>query len=249
MIEVKNCPVCGSPNHIPYHTAVGRPLLQAKSPVGNVPAYPVIEYVSCINCGMIWQTPRLDSKALVKFYASGFYRTIMSMTEEQMDKDEMERSLSVFNTVNQLLEHHTLLSHLDVGCSRGYLLGITKAKGLSVQGVDLNVDYREDKDIPVVAKFPDHTTKSFDLVTSIHTLEHVENPMADLRKYYELTKPGGWLVLEVPSEQSPGSPLRWAHLSYFLPHVLHNMVRAVGYKITAYILTPHQRVVAYKESK
>ena len=229
LIEVSDCPLCQSTFQIPYKTTVGRPILRAQTPVGDFPAYPIITYKECVDCGMVFQSPRMDDKSLTRYYADGHYREWVGMTSEQMDKDEEERSISVMSAIGGVLLVPGVLisSHLDIGCSRGYLLEKTKAMDMQVTGVDLNVDYIEDKSIPVIAHIKD-TRRQFDLVTSIHTLEHVAYPLQELKTYYDVTAKDGWLILEVPSNDSPGGSLRMAHLLHFQPSVLLKAVTSAG---------------------
>lgn len=39
---------------------------------------------------------------------------------------------------------------------------------------------------------------SYDFVLSSHCLEHVANPLAALKEWFRITRPGGWLVLALP---------------------------------------------------
>lgn len=50
---------------------------------------------------------------------------------------------------------------------------------------------------------------SWDLVTCIHALEHVPDPDTAIREMLRIVKPGGWLFIVVPLEESPSK--RWAH--------------------------------------
>jgi SAM-dependent methyltransferase len=44
-------------------------------------------------------------------------------------------------------------------------------------------------------------SETFDTVHSSHTLEHMINPVRALNSWWELVRPGGWLVLVVPDEE------------------------------------------------
>lgn len=45
--------------------------------------------------------------------------------------------------------------------------------------------------------------ESFDVVTSLQVFEHVDEPLAELTKIRRVLKPGGLLVVEIPSIDSP----------------------------------------------
>lgn len=82
---------------------------------------------------------------------------------------------------------------IDIGCG---------PDSLARQGCWPNLRSVFDWDLPqgdavVMAGAP---SESFDLVYSSHCLEHVSDPRAAVRRWWELLKPGGHLVLVVPDE-------------------------------------------------
>jgi SAM-dependent methyltransferase len=108
---------------------------------------------------------------------------------------------------------------LDVGCGPGTLIGILKAKGYDVLGLDLSPQAAEiaaqENGVRVVvgtlddARFPD---ASFGIVTLFHVLEHVIDPRAVLREVGRVLRPHGRVVLQVPNIDSWQSRLlgqRW----------------------------------------
>jgi 2-polyprenyl-3-methyl-5-hydroxy-6-metoxy-1,4-benzoquinol methylase len=104
-------------------------------------------------------------------------------------------------------------SILDVGCGHGLLANYIAAEiGLAVTGVDSNpalvaVAARSDvtgtntflvgdaADLPV-------TADSFQMVTCIEVLEHVDDPKRVLAEIRRALVPGGWLILSTPNEQT-----------------------------------------------
>jgi 2-polyprenyl-3-methyl-5-hydroxy-6-metoxy-1,4-benzoquinol methylase len=44
--------------------------------------------------------------------------------------------------------------------------------------------------------------KSFDGIVSTEVIEHLENPRAVFREFFRLLRPGGWLVLTTPNQES-----------------------------------------------
>jgi len=49
-------------------------------------------------------------------------------------------------------------------------------------------------------ELPGVPAEQFDWVYSSHCLEHLPDPHAALRRWWEVLKPGGWLLLVVPDE-------------------------------------------------
>jgi len=81
-----------------------------------------------------------------------------------------------------------------------------------------------------VSKYPPiEDDKTFELVTSIHVLEHTTNPMRELEWYKSLATK--YVLIEVPGISAKGGALRFAHLWYFPPKVLADMMVKCGMKI------------------
>ncbi len=99
--------------------------------------------------------------------------------------------------------HGTLV---DVGCGRGHLWERVGARFSRYVGVDavryqgfpegsLMVRADLDRSIPVRDGFAD-------TVTSVETIEHLENPRALMRELVRIARPGGWIVVSTPNQLS-----------------------------------------------
>jgi len=96
---------------------------------------------------------------------------------------------------------------LDIGCGRGNLLGFVGDRFDRYIGVDV-VKYEgfptEAEFIPLdldagKAPLPDDFA---DVVCSVETIEHLENPRAFMRELVRLVKPGGWVIVTTPNQLS-----------------------------------------------
>ncbi|MBI2061502.1 MAG: class I SAM-dependent methyltransferase [Nitrospirae bacterium] len=96
---------------------------------------------------------------------------------------------------------------LDVGCGDGTFLEMAKKSGYRVHGVDSSragIKAARERGLRhVLAGSLDHALRAFggrfDVVTCFHTLEHVENPSAFLRKVCDFVRRGGTLAIGVPN--------------------------------------------------
>ena len=93
---------------------------------------------------------------------------------------------------------------LDVGCGAGFLSNELAKEGLQVTGVDLSEEslkvaqkYDETKKVHYQTAdayklpFPDH---SFDVLTAMDFLEHVEDPKLVIKEFSRVLKPNGVFI-------------------------------------------------------
>lgn len=102
---------------------------------------------------------------------------------------------------------------LDVGCGIGGLSKLMAEKGFDVHAIDVidqsikiaqefnNVEGKTRYEVRDLLKNP-FPENSFDCVTFLETVEHVENPATYLREFYRILKPGGFLILSTPNATS-----------------------------------------------
>src|SRR3954469_19456885 len=94
---------------------------------------------------------------------------------------------------------------LDAGCGTGTMLGYLARFG-EAQGIDTDeeaVRFCHMRGITSVSRvdslplpFPDNT---FDLITALDVIEHIEDDRAMLRELYRITAPGGIFLFSVPA--------------------------------------------------
>ena len=236
MITLKSCPVCKSRNIIKYREIGTAPHVMCDVMPGvSIETAIITYYFVCQDCHVIFQNPRMSDEELDKFYGKGYYRLYLNMTDEEKDNDEMHRAKVDSGTIMESIGK--INSHLDIGCSRGYLLELV---GADVKvGVETDVDHVTAEGVEVYREISEVPSKSFDLVTAIHTLEHVPDPISYLKDMIKKVSKKGHLVIEVPTWKSPGGPLRLPHLYHFEPDVLKLMCREVGLHVLETKFTPH----------
>jgi SAM-dependent methyltransferase len=98
---------------------------------------------------------------------------------------------------------------LDVGCGGGLFLGLMRARGFRVAGLDFSreaaaIAWRRQQ-VPAVCALLEHApfrAQSLAAVTMFHVLEHLYDPRAYIRSAHDLLAPGGRLVVQVPNAAS-----------------------------------------------
>jgi SAM-dependent methyltransferase len=212
-VEDDVCPLCGNKDAKPlYAKAMPYPLEPGEPPTCE-PKFLQLIYHECPDCAFRFMNPRPSPESYRRYYAGMTYRSRRAQSQDEMDKGEQERSDNI-----QTLIPLSATSHLDVGCSRGYLLESSRQLGREVLGVEPNSGYTIEG-IPVVPHLDD-VNGLFDVVTCIHTLEHVNDPAQVAVRLVDLTKPGGTLIVEVPRETFPGESAGLPHPWAFRPEVI-----------------------------
>jgi len=135
----------------------------------------------------------------------------------------------------QLLPSHGEL--LDVGCGRGSFL---EAFGASYPSWRLNGTEFDEKNAALLAEIPgfsglqtgcfDEIKGKYDLISMLHVLEHIENPVQCLAVLRERAGDNALLLVQVPDWSSNPFALAIAdHATHFTPETLSNVARAAGW--------------------
>ena len=133
--------------------------------------------------------------------------------------------------------------YLDVGCGSGGTLGVAKALGWQVTGIELDEAaaakakrFTDEIHVGDILTAP-FAPGRFDVVTAFHVLEHVPDPVAALRRMVGWLAAGGVLMVEVPNAGGLGAAIfgrAWSglelprHLSQFSPETLTRAVEQAG---------------------
>ncbi|MDW8065788.1 MAG: class I SAM-dependent methyltransferase [Anaerolineae bacterium] len=131
---------------------------------------------------------------------------------------------------------------LDVGCADGYFLELARAEGWEVTGVEVSApmarEVARQLRIPVVLSVDPLPLEAFDVVTLWEVLEHLPEPVRELRRLAARLRRGGILMLSTPNAahwQAVLAPERWtgyrppAHLVLFTPASLHLALEQAGF--------------------
>ena len=226
--------------------------------------------VECTACGVrFYDKPMLEDPA--GFYSTDAYDDYIRRHMEygspflrEFDQAEHDRYTKVRHRtytkmINLLFEHmdRPLMSLYEIGASWGLFLEVAKDWGIRyVDGCDLsragaakargrgyNVEH---------AAFLDaHPPSQVDAVVTSDVLEHTPTPGADLRRAFEITRPGGGLCLKTfydewhdtreldLSPKNAGAEYGYltagyfgsSHLFHFTTEALTRAIEMAGYKV------------------
>jgi len=131
---------------------------------------------------------------------------------------------AVHDTVVKILRELPRGELLDVPAGEGALaLDLTKI-GFKAQGCDLypeifrltNVEVRQGN----LSESLPYSDRTFDYITCVEGLEHIENPQQAVREFARVLRPGGHLVTSVPNILNIEERLKWlifGYTSHFKP--------------------------------
>jgi SAM-dependent methyltransferase len=131
-------------------------------------------------------------------------------------------------------------SALDFGCGNGVMLSAIarRAPGWTLDGLDLDDRYRlELSNIEgfrrlVIAGSDDDRPATYDLVTMIHALEHLTDPMQCLADIARRLKPDGLLFIQSPNlADNPFDLLIADHATHFTARGLSRLLRRAGFAV------------------
>ena len=197
-----------------------------------------VRNVICRKCGFVLQSPRMTPEELDAFYKSQ-YRLVYQGLGGPTEKDLFIQKNRAANTIERIKPHiASIESHLDIGCSAGLLLQAFQqhfnCRSTGVEPGDEYRRYAEQQGFRLFASLnalEASTPEYFDLVSMMHVLEHLHDPvqvLKDIRSKF--IKPGGWLLIEVPNLYAHHS-FEIAHLTTFSPHTLRQILLQTGFHV------------------
>lgn len=164
----------------------------------------------CTECGNIYLNPRPDVSEFQRIYPSEYHSLEFS-----------GENFSFVHRVRSRLEAKRLLRYcegapegariLDVGCGDGFHLELLRKhgkKGWALEGIDIDhraVEAARSRGLKVHQgdlSDLDIEERSYDVVYTLQTIEHVARPDELMRHINRLLKPGGRLVVVTDNTES-----------------------------------------------
>lgn len=206
----------------------------------------------CHDCDLFFVRNMPDSEDEFQKYASGEYRGDIVIkwakragrTPEQVAWVEIINEAMRAQHMIMVMEENEFvpMRFLDVGASQGILALAVKAswKDCEVWGVEpftANVGADKVYDDLKFVQSMDEVMGTFNVITCIHTLEHIPNPVEFLSKIAEHLEPDGHLLIEVPcyDKEVPGTnPFHKDHVFTYTLRGLGSVLERAGLKPVHY---------------
>ncbi|RIL07525.1 MAG: hypothetical protein DCC71_02575 [Proteobacteria bacterium] len=190
------CDLCGGARFAPY---VPRMYALAGA------AY---DLVRCWSCSLVQVRPLPDAAAVRSMYGDDYFeKDYDSCLSEASYFDSFPRLMKRYGALLDAIEALSPRGELfEVGCAGGYFLDLARRRGWRVRGLEitaagthhardvLGLDVAQGSFPP-----PDASAAPADVVYMGHVLEHLRSPAAGIEATAKLVRPGGLLVVEVPT--------------------------------------------------
>lgn len=234
----KKCIVCGSGEMV----GVQQPL-QFQGVTSDCKVS-VLEptFAVCGKCGHVQKIIDDDWMAQVSQIYANYEMYTLSDGHEQVifgNSPPMPRTTKLVMKLQQVVDLPTRGNLLDIGCGNGaFLKSFGKVyRNWSLAGFERDDSFRDDiMKIEGVAQFFSGSVegigKTFDVVTMIHVIEHVLDPVEMLRQVRKLMIPGGFLLIQTPSFQdNPFDMVVVDHCSHFRLSTLNYVAQSAGFRV------------------
>ena len=240
MIEV-NCNYCQSDNYtVKYPSTMNGQTAQMDAFRCTTPDYGIHgRIVQCNKCGHIYTNPVQDGDELLALYTAVEDETYV---EERIGRRlTFNKHLDAFEKVTGLGEGRKLL---DVGAYIGVFVEVARERGWDAIGVepsDWGAEYAQKSGLPVIKGTIDHpqvVMQQFDSITMWDVIEHLSDPLGELKKAYRLLKTGGMIAVHTMDVDSVASKIlgsRWPwymamHVQFFSQASMIKFLEKAGFE-------------------
>lgn len=231
-LKKRTCPICKSSKN----TLINEFKKYQFFTDSSVPKKTDIKNVQCNKCFFIFQNPAYTREALSKLFAEAtlsYGNTVKSKQDQ----------IRWFKNNNLIWENSSIL---DVGCWDGdflnYFPDYVKKYGVDIDKNIIKESLKKNKKLNLFYGDFEYfkTKKKFDIISILHVLEHLRNPIKVLKNLRNLLKDSGKLVVEVPvlenqKTNSIDGFVTIQHMSHFSKTSLFNMLTLSGWNVEKYL--------------
>lgn len=181
--------------------------------------------VKCIDCGMIFESPRYDAATIVKGY--------MASQEGEHDSQYPMRVYSFYRTLKKHAKYLPAPGArvLDIGTAGGAFLDAAKQYGYEAYGMEPSADLvarGKARGLQIEqGTIESHTLThgSFDMVCLWDVIEHLPDPKSALMEISKLLKSNGILLINYPDIGTWQAKLAGKRFWWILSVHLHHFTR------------------------
>lgn len=156
-----------------------------------------ITYLRCLNCSHVYTDKRLSEKSLKEFYSENEDY----FTHSNLDRSIIKTRIKIFEPKIRFAKRFSKgRKWLDIGAGEGTAVKVAQKLGFESKGFELSdVSRRFALENYGIRLEKELTHEKFDVVSLFGVLEHIPNPLRELKNYKRLLNKNSIMVLEVPN--------------------------------------------------
>ena len=240
IFRISECPVCGGKELVPFITCTDF-FVSGES----------FEIQECKGCGFKFTAKAEDEQHMERYYQSEEYISHSNTSKGLVNAVYHKVRIHMLGYKRRLVEKASGLETghiLDVGAGTGFFLNEMKRHGWKVSGTEQSAGAREFafREFGLEVHLSDDLfhfdTKSFDVITLWHVLEHIHRLNENMEAFTRLLKPEGKLIIAVPNHCSYDALYYkefWAawdvprHLWHFGPEQMKKLAEKHGFRLAS----------------
>lgn len=200
---------------------------------------PPFRVLRCPTCGLSYVTPRVPESHLHLIYQTDYFKSTnaadFGYADYTRDRAGYEKTFRM--KADMVMGYKSSGRCLEIGSAAGFFLKAMQEKGFEVTGVEVSsyvVEFARKelglervhncmlKDAPL-------DVGAYDVVAMWDVIEHVSDPIEELRRIRKLIKPDGFLFLQTQDIETRFAKLlgkKWQHFKH-LEHIHHFSPRTI----------------------
>jgi SAM-dependent methyltransferase len=214
-----------------------------------------VKVYRCLQCGFISQFPGPGSDTIITDYEDYYSLSFLERNQEFMYPQRRRVMEDIIDRIRKIKPGGDIL---DIGCGDGHFLYLCERRGFRCYGVENSKNLSEYASTKSNAKITQGLYSremfeegSFDVISLIQVLEHIPEPKEMLESIRYHLRPGGVVVVEIPSIKAPHflayrmtkikkfvappDGVIDSHFGYFSPKTLLSLTERCGFETVSIV--------------
>jgi SAM-dependent methyltransferase len=203
--------------------------------------WPRIGIFRCPKCELLFRDISSGDEAMDSLYEGSWQSPVEHASETGGTTSLLAGQYLSFLCKSLNKENLVGLNILDFGAGSGVMSEVLRNHGALVTAVEpFGYEYVAERKIPVYRSLEEMQPmgRVFDGVVSLEVVEHLQDPLKDLKIMHSLIKPDGWLYISTPNSQGLNARLKqdhWrevlkaGHLALYNPKSLSKLLLLAGF--------------------